>query len=74
MRKIILILIIVFTNICQANPNTVISMGMHLDEQRNLIQPDKYLLSQAVKSYRAGGNQTALSYFKKSSALGNAMA
>jgi TPR repeat protein len=49
-------------------------MGLHLDAQRNLIQPDKYLLSQAVKSYQAGGNQTALSYFKKSSSLGNAMA
>ncbi len=74
MIKIIVLIVALSVNSSQANPNTVIHMGMHLDNQQNLIQPDKYLLSQAIKSYRAGGHQTALSYFKKSSALGNAMA
>lgn len=74
MKKMMLLLIILMTNICQANPNSVINMGLHLDNQRNLIQPDKFLLSQAIKSYRAGGHQNALTFFKKSSALGNALA
>ncbi len=69
-----LLLTLVFTSVSHANPNSVINMGLHLDNQRNLIQPDKFLLGQAIKSYRAGGNQNALTFFKKSSALGNALA
>lgn len=72
--KTALLLAVLITNLCQSNPNTVISMGMHIDTQRQLIQPDKFLLSQAIKSYHAGGHQSALNFFKKSAALGNAMA
>jgi hypothetical protein len=75
MKKTILMLLITtfFSNISSANPNVVISSGMHMDTDGKLIQPDRIFMSYAIKAYRDGYNQSAYTNFKKAAALGNAL-
>lgn len=55
-----------------ANPNFVITTDMHRDRQGQLIHPDLIFMSEAIKAYKKGYNQSAFTYFKKAAAFGNA--
>ncbi len=59
--------------IANANPNFVITTGMHMDKDRNLIQPDRLFMGEAIKAYNQGFNQSAFQYFIKAAALGNSL-
>lgn len=74
--KIILILMLSVSICIQAKdyPNFVITTGIKQDVQGNLVQPDKYHLSLGLKQHNEGYYYLAFMYFKKSAALGNAMA
>ena len=66
--------LLLFTTIAShANPNFVITTGMHMDSDGKLIQPDRLFMSYAIKSYIDGYNQSAFTNFKKAAALGNTL-
>jgi TPR repeat protein len=54
-----------------ANPNAVVNLSAHFDEQYNLITPDKFLLRKAIQAYQKGYNGDALTKFKQAAAFGN---
>ena len=70
---IILTLLLFISVIANANPNFVITTGMHMDKDRNLIQPDRLFMGEAIKAYNQGFNQSAFQYFVKAAALGNSL-
>lgn len=72
-KTVFILLLLTFTSIGYSNPNFVISTGMHMDSDGNLIQPDRLFMSHAIKAYNKGYNQSAFTNFKKAAALGNAL-
>jgi len=68
----ILLLIISFT--ISANPNAVINISPHYDNNHKLVTPDKMLLADAIRAYQAGFNESALTKFHQSAAFGNSNA
>ena len=73
-KKILLIIALFFIVSAQANPNFVVSSGIHIDQQGKLIPPDKIFLAYAYEGYEKGYYQSSFSYFKKAAALGNSVA
>ncbi len=62
------------TSIANANPNAVINLDAHYDKSHNLVTPDLFLITRAVKAYEDGYNQSAYSKFKQAAAFGNSIA
>ena len=74
MKKIIFTFIILISVAhAKANPNFVITTGMHMDMDGNLIQPDRLFMAEALKAHNKGFNQSAFNYFLKAAALGNSL-
>lgn len=71
MKKQLLIILTLFSLSSYSNPNFVISSGLHMDKNGNLIQPDKIFLGYAFEAYQKGYHQTAIMHFKKAASLGN---
>jgi hypothetical protein len=71
--NVFLTLLLLTSTILSANPNFVITTNMHMDSDGKLIQPDRLFMSNAIKAYGKGYNQTAFTNFKKAAALGNTL-
>lgn len=74
MNYAIIVSAILLAMVAQANPNAVINLDAHYDENHALVTPDVFLLQKALKALDEGYNKSAYQKFKQAAAFGNAQA